>query len=433
MTLDKLALLTSLAFLYSSAFAQQDYSCIDEDEDNALSSGQLDDDTVVKIVRRCNRGILAKLKMAEARKIRATAKRNLPDLGFYYEISRLPVATPYRFDKTEMHAIGLRAIVPFGGIRKAHEDAERAGARVLEVEAQKDWVHVATQVRIALAYLRMIRKLHEVLDEQIETLFAIETISMRGYEANLGNLATILQLRAEIEGLKGEKKKLEEEKARYMAFINGALNRKPDALVEPMMISFQPELFARLSLDRLFQRATKNNAEIRWLEARILEAKRLLVAKKKERDLVEMEARASYNLALEMPDSISLMFMINLPWLNPRRGKEVQAQNAVVLSIEHEIENAKAVLMSEIQGTLTCCTKMLEAWNATQKAIHELSKAFDFARAVYSAGDNKVSLQEIIQIHRDYLRKKMELIEIEAEIEVKLQYLWGLLGGEIDE
>jgi outer membrane protein TolC len=433
MSRDKFALTIALLLLAPSANAQYSATCIGEEEDKKLSSGKLDDDYVVETVRRCNGGVNAKLKMAQAKEIRASAKRNIPDLGFYYEISRLPIATPYRMDKTEMHSIGLRAIFPLGGIRKAYEDAEKAGAKVLEEEAQKEWVDIATQVRMALTWLRMLKKMLEVLDEQIETLSKVEAISIRGYEANQGNLAVVLQLRAQIKGLKSEKKKREEEMTRYRAFINGALQRKPEAIVEPKMISFDPEFFARLSPGRLFQKAMANNKEIRWLEARIEEAKRLVKAKKKERDLVELEAKASYNVALEMPDSLRVMLMINLPWLNPARWKEVRAQTTGVLALENELENKKAVLMAEIQSVITCCSKMFDAWKAVGVAIDELSKAFDLARSIYSAGDKAISLQEVIMIHRDYLEKRMELIGIEAEIEMKLQYLWGLLGGGIYE
>ena len=425
---NKLKLLGCALFLFSRvAWAA---------ETEALPGGQLPGAEVqglLDLARQQNPELAAMRMEADAAAERVNSAGVLPDPMFKTELrdisnrgDRSPSLLPNRVGSTYYQ---VTQTLSFWGKRDLKRDIASTEADQARGRVGTGWAELSAKIKSVFAQYYLLVHSEKLTWEILEAADNLERIAQSRYATGLAPQQDVIRAQVEQSGLRRELVMLKLDHHHTMTRLNTLLLRTPYApLAEPQHLRPLPPP-EKLNFTVLEERLRANNPQLFTLDAQIAVAE-------KKRDLVFKNRYPDFTLGvapIQTGNRINeweLMLELNIPLQQKsRRSQEREADTLLAAAQARRAAAANQILSDLAESLLALdAAREIEALNENS-LLPQAETTFQSALGSYETG--KVDFATLLDAQRQILKAKLDVLNAQAEAQVRLAEIEKLLGEEL--
>ncbi|MEO5362377.1 MAG: TolC family protein [Magnetococcus sp. DMHC-8] len=383
------------------------------------------------LARQLNPELAAAALDAEAAQARAEGADALPDPKLQFTFDDIIENSAGWPGRVTTYKYTLQQEIPGWGKRGLKREIAEAESREMAGQREEQLAEVAMKVKIAYADYHRVHLSMDQLDELIRVMRVLVEFARFRYAQGLGLQQEATSAEAERGALTVERVRLEKERHRIRARLNGLIARPPDApLVEhPHLRPMPPP--AELAYGLLLARVQEANPALQMGRARLdaAEGGTRLAARNVLPDL-EVGFGVVERRDEGAQDGYEAMVRINLPW--PSDWRRAQGREAVA---KHQAatERLAAARLRVESGLREAVLSLEEARQVEQVTRDTLLPQARIALQSSLRGYETGAIESVTVLDAVQRLKKfqIELVRSQFEQQVRLAEIERLVGGEL--
>lgn len=318
---------------------------------------------------------------------------------------------------------------PLWGKRGLQGDAANANARSADARAEATWAELSTRIKTTYAAYYRTAGTQRLVAEMLELVTRLEQIAQARYAGGLNSPSDAIRAQLEQSALRTELIVLDSERQRQQATLNALLARDGAApLVEPEVLRALPDLNTA-DAPALSARARERNPQIVAETARVVAARsrRELTLRNRYPDLL---VGLSPTQVRSRIDRWGVMIEMNIPlWQDTRRSQESEA-DALLRAAQLRVD----ALANQLTGELAAQLAALQAARRnesllTTQLLPQTELSLQSALAAYENG--RADFTVLLEAQREIRRARQELLKTQAEAQMRLADMEGILGEDL--
>ncbi len=319
--------------------------------------------------------------------------------------------------------------VPFWGKRDLKREMAEAEARQAQGRANLTWTELSARVKTDFVQYYLVSHSEKLTREILGLLTSLERIAQARYATGLAAQQDVIRAQVELTGLRSELVMLEAERHQAMARLNTLLRRAPDApLAEPQRLRPIPDS-ARLHFAALEDRLRAKNPQLFSIDAQV-------VASEKNRELVLKNRYPDFLFGLS-PTQVGgqikewgLMVELNIPLQQQTRRAQEREADTMLTAARSRKEAAINQLLGDLAENMSGLNAVRRVEMLTVTSLQPQAEAtFQAALSGYQTG--KVDFATLLDAQRQILKAKLDVLNAQAEAQVRLAEIEKLLGEEL--
>lgn len=387
-------------------------------------------DELIRVARAMNPEAAAMALEADAAEARADAAGALDDPQFQAEL-QLMRNTPSYAPTGDEALVTYRVVqmFPLWGKRTLKQEAAEAlgrGARARQLMTENE---IAFRVKEAYAQYHLAHLAAEETGRLIGTLDTMGRLAQARYGQNLAKQQEVTTVAAEKAAMQSDLARMQAERRRSQARLNGLLARQPNApLVEEPMPRAVPPL-ETLAVDALVERALAHNPALREQAAQI-------EAADKSRALADREWYPDLELSLGVMqrqrdiEGYETMVGFNIPLQVPKRQAMIREAGAMAGAARAKLDQ----LRLEITTELHAAHAELVALGQRKRFLRETTLpqariAFEGAVQAYRLAREEFLM--VLVAEQTLRRAIVDWLNVQYEEQIRLAEIERLIGGEL--
>jgi outer membrane protein, heavy metal efflux system len=379
-------------------------------------------DDILQIALSRNPDIAEQRARVAGARVRAAQARRLPDFQLKYEQWGVPLRRPLAMREANALMFGLSQTLPAPGTLGARArlaGEETAGAAASEQSRRRE---LRAQVRRAFAdYYRADRELR-LHREHVELTARLVDLSRSSYRAGKRMQQDVLRLTLELSRLHRDLAHIEQERVSAQALLNALMNRPIDSTLGPPTELTPGEDWK--GVDEKAPSVEERRPELAAARANVRKAEAALDLARRERSWPSLTIGADYMYMplMEDPHAYGLMFMINLPWLNPGKAEAVKAAETAVSADRHALDSVRNTIRYQVADARA----RYEAARSTFAIVEsdllpQAQRNYESAYNSYSAGQGDAiglvdALRSYLEVRLDRVRALVHFAEVAADL-----------------
>ena len=388
---------------------------------------------LLELARQQNPELAAMRLEADAAAERVNSAGALPDPMFKTELRDIsnrgdsnPSLLPNRVGSTYYQ---VTQTLPFWGKRDLKRDIASAEADQARGRIGTSWAELSARIKTVFAQYYLLVHSEKLTWEILELAANLERIAQSRYATGLAAQQDVIRAQVEQSGLRRELVMIKLDHHHTMTRLNTLLLREPHApLAEPQRLRPIPTP-DKLNYTALEERLRANNPQLFTLDAQV-------AAAEKSRDLVFKNRYPDFTLGvapIQTGNRINeweLMLELNIPLQqSSRRSQEREAVTMLAAAQARRTATANQVLSDLAESLLALdAAREIEALN-TSSLLPQAETTFQSALGGYETG--KVDFATLLDAQRQILKAKLDVLNAQAEAQVRLAEIEKLLGEEL--
>ena len=388
---------------------------------------------LLELARQQNPELAAMRLEADAAAERVNSAGALPDPMFKTELRDIthqgdsnPNLLPNRVGSTYYQVTQTLSLWGKRDLKRelASAEADQARGRV-----GTSWAELAAKIKTEFARYYLLVHSEKLTWEILELAANLERIAQSRYATGLAVQQDVIRAQVEQSGLRRELVMLKLDHHHTMTRLNTLLLRTPHApLAEPQRLRPLPSP-EKLNYAVLEERLRANNPQLFTLDAQI-------AAAEKNRDLVFKNRYPDFTLGvapIQTGNRINeweLMLELNIPLQQKsRRSQEREADTLLAAAQARRAAAANQILSDLAESLLALdAAREIEALNENS-LLPQAETTFQSALGSYETG--KVDFATLLDAQRQILKAKLDVLNAQAEAQVRLAEIEKLLGEEL--
>ena len=388
---------------------------------------------LLELARQQNPELAAMRLEADAAAERVNSAGALPDPMFKTELRDIthqgdsnPNLLPNRVGSTYYQVTQTLSLWGKRDLKRelASAEADQARGRV-----GTSWAELAAKIKTEFARYYLLVHSEKLTWEILELAANLERIAQSRYATGLAVQQDVIRAQVEQSGLRRELVMLKLDHHHTMTRLNTLLLRTPHApLAEPQRLRPLPTP-EKLNYAVLEERLRANNPQLFTLDAQI-------AAAEKNRDLVFKNRYPDFTLGvapIQIGNRINeweLMLELNIPLQQKsRRSQEREADTLLAAAQARRAAAANQILSDLAESLLALdAAREIEALNENS-LLPQAETTFQSALGSYETG--KVDFATLLDAQRQILKAKLDVLNAQAEAQVRLAEIEKLLGEEL--
>ncbi len=337
-----------------------------------------------------------------------------------------PSLLPGRVGSTRYSALQA---VPFWGKRDLKREMAEAEARQAQGRASLTWAELSARIKTDFAQYYLLSRNGKLTQEILGLLISLERIAQARYATGLAAQQDVIRAQVELTGLRSELVMLEAERYQAMARLNTLVRRAPDApLAEPQRLRPIPDS-ARLHFAALEDRLRAKNPQLFTIDAQV-------TASEKNRELVLKNRYPDFIFGLS-PTQVGgqikewgLMVELNIPLQQQTRRAQEREADTMLTAARSRKEAALNQLLGDLAENVSGlnAARRVEMLTGTS-LLPQAEATFQAALSGYQTG--QVDFATLLDAQRQILKAKLDVLNAQAEAQVRLAEIEKLLGEEL--
>jgi outer membrane protein TolC len=391
---------------------------------------KLDINQLIELAMQRNPELTALREKASAILAEARADSKLKDLSFSFEMNRLPVKEPWRFDRVDMYMFSLTQEFQTASTLEAKSKVQVKKAAVVYQEYRMARAELV--MKLQSAYAEYFVKLKEKGLREIEkqVIQELKEIAIAHYGVGSGTQTDVLQMETEKMMVENRLIELDQEISTLQSSINSIIARDPAAPLPPPMelAVFRQSMDEKKVIDAVY----KSRPETSLMQGKINQQNARVTWMQKEARLPEFMVSLGYQYSPMMTDGFYAMLSMSLPWLNPKHSDEIDMARSEVKMAQSEYDSELLKAKDEVWHILLKIrADQLSIDKFEKELLPVAEQTFSAAKVEYekSAG-NYLNVLEALR--RNYTTK-IEYFMLVGDLAMQLADLQRSSGVDIDQ
>ncbi len=319
--------------------------------------------------------------------------------------------------------------VPYWGKRDLKREVAKAEASQAQGRTSVTWAELSARIKTVFAQYYLVSHSKNLTQEILGLLTNLERIAQSRYATGLAAQQDVIRAQVELTGLRRDLVILETEHHHAMTRLNTLLRRASEApLAEPQRLRLLPAP-DKLAFDALEDRLKTKNPQLFTLDAQVTAAEkgRALVLKNRYPDFTFGVAPTQMGGQVK---EWELMVELNIPLQQQsRRSQEREADTLLAAARSRKAATANQ-LLGDLAESLWSLDAARRIETLTATSLQPQAEAtFQAALIGYQTG--KVDFATLLDAQRQILKAKLDVLNAQAEAQVRLAEIEKLLGEEL--